>query len=73
MERPGWEYLFLTTDLASGERLLTRWVNGDEVANWKQGKPAFQTTMDLGAQGWELITVEAFGTRHSTMIFKRPI
>jgi len=68
-----WDYLFVITDLAGGDRLLVRWINGQELPNWKQSPPAFEFVKSLGLQGWELVTVDSFGMRHTTLIFKRPI
>lgn len=67
-----WEYLVVRIDLAGGDRPLVRWVNGQEVENWKQSPPIWDRLNEYGAEGWELIGFELFGTRHTSMVLKRP-
>lgn len=66
-----WEYLVAVVDLASGDRPCIRWLNGEEVPNWKQ-TPYHVHLNQLGALGWELVTLNLIGTRHQSFVFKRP-
>lgn len=67
-----WEYLVVAIDLAGGDRPLVRWINGVEVESWKQGGQLHERLNQFGAEGWELVTTELFGTRVPRMVFKRP-
>ena len=59
----GWEYIVLTTDRTgrSDAPFAVRWVNGQEMANWK-------ATLELavlngyGRIGWELTTIVSTST-----------
>ena len=68
-----WEYLVVRIDLAGDERPIVRWINGNEVENWKQGAPIWDRLNQFGSEGWELIGFELFGTRHTSMVLKRPL
>jgi hypothetical protein len=67
-----WEYMTVASDLAGGDRPLVRWINGAEVENWKQGPQLHERLNQFGADGWELVTVDLFGTRLPRMVFIRP-
>ncbi len=65
MER--WEYLHIIMDVGAKGRVVARSANWEELPDWRKGKLFSEYLNDLGAQGWELVAVEA--TRY---IFKRP-
>lgn len=67
-----WEYLVVALDLVAGERPVVRWVNGQEVDDWKRGGSVWDYLNGLGDVGWELIGFELFGRRHTSMVLKRP-
>lgn len=67
-----WEYLVVRIDLAGGDRPIVRWIGDKEVENWKQQPPIWQQLNTYGEEGWELIGFELFGSRHTSMVFKRP-
>jgi hypothetical protein len=67
-----WEYLVLRIDLAGGDRPLIRWVGSTEIENWKQTPPIWDRLNEYGDQGWELVGFELFGTRHTSVVMKRP-
>lgn len=66
-----WEYLVVMLDLAGGDRPLVRWINDQEVEQWKQGQPLHTRLNEFGAQGRKLVTAELFGTRLPRLVFKR--
>lgn len=66
-----WEYMVVALDLAGGDRPTIRWVNGQEVENWKIGPPIWERLNGFGNDGWELIGFELFGKRHTSMVLKR--
>jgi hypothetical protein len=66
-----WEHLVVRIDLAGGDCPIARWVNGVEVENWKQHPDIWVRMNEFGDARWELIGFELFGTRHTSMIFKR--
>lgn len=67
-----WEYLVLRVDLVLGERPLIRWIGSTEVENGKQSAPIWDRLNEYGDQGWERIGFEPFGTRHTSVVLKRP-
>lgn len=67
-----WEYMVVALDLLRGDQPTVRWINGKEVENWKQGAPVWERLNSFGDDGWDLIGFELFGTRHTSMVFKRP-
>ena len=76
-----WDYLFIVVDYEHGNHEgRPRYVNGQELPDWKQGPNIFGVMNQLGWQGWELVSNPvAFGlgypikkelTKHP-MIFRR--
>lgn len=63
-----WEYIFVRVDMARGTR-RPRYVNGEQLQNWKQGVSISEYANELGSQGWELIGSSVAGFE---LIFKRP-
>ena len=84
-----WEYLFAVAEVhaAWGEEIWRpRWVNGEELREWKRGPTVQQFANQLGQEGWELVQVGPGGDRGYTiattaavglsplpMFFKRPL
>ena len=71
-----WEYLFVVAHWVNQE-WHPRYLNGNEISNWKSSKQLYGFSNDLGNDGWEL-TGTAYtdeGTGMGTvarLIFKRP-
>ena len=65
--------MFITADFASGE-WVPKAIDGQDLANWRQGPTMYEYTNQLGAEGWELVTVSHTGQRdiYDRFIFKRP-
>jgi len=49
-----WEYLYVIFDF-HWENPLPRWINGQEIKNWKKAS-FYDTLTNYGENGWELIT-----------------
>jgi hypothetical protein len=58
----GWEYIVLTTDRTgrSDAPFAVRWVNGQEMANWKANLE-LAVLNGYGRIGWELTTIVGTG------------
>jgi hypothetical protein len=70
-----WEYQFVSGD-TQGDIWYPRWVNGQELPNWKKGPTLYAYANQLGEQGWELVVARytggaGYGTV-ARLIFKRP-
>ena len=50
-----WEYLFVGADWANHTWRI-KYVNGKEVANWKNSTTLFDYSNKLGNEGWELVS-----------------
>ena len=84
-----WEYLFVVAEPhgAWGEEIWrARWVNGEELPNWRKGPTLHEYANRLGQEGWELVQVGPGGDRGYTlgaassvgvsplpMLFRRPL
>ncbi len=73
-----WDYLFTVVDSENGnDPGRPRYINGQELPNWKQGQSIFGVMNQLQWQGWELVS-GGLGypikkrLSQSPMIFKRP-
>lgn len=71
-----WEYLFVGAEEA-GRNIRPRYINDQEVPNWKKGQTLFAYANEMGKQGWELVSApytgdHVYGTK-PRLIFKRPI
>jgi hypothetical protein len=69
-----WEYLRLSMDVDKGK---PRWVNGEELPNWKNEGSVIQYCNRLGDQGWEAISeivkyYSGGGVMEYWILFKRP-
>jgi len=75
-----WEYVFVVPDYGK-VGWLPRYVNGEELPDWKNGKSFYTYANELGKQGWELIATSYNSKQnlgntissHYLMTFKRPI
>lgn len=77
-----WDYLFIVVDKENiYDPGRPRYVNGQELPNWKQGESIFGVMNWLGWQGWELVSNPiAFGLAYPIrkqfaqlpMVFRRP-
>lgn len=59
-----WEYVVATTQAGDGR---IRWINGQEVRDWKKSSHWIDALNQFGDEGWELVQQEG-----STLTFKRP-
>jgi hypothetical protein len=68
-----WEYLFLeASPYPFGDKLISLYVNGEELRDWKQGSLHLFVTQ-LGDEGWELVALHHDSKYdHNYLIFKRP-
>ncbi len=53
-----WEYWTVVFD-AANKAMRPRWVNDQELPDWKKGTVKFEYLNQLGNQGWELVAVSA--------------
>jgi len=69
----GWEYIVLTTDRTgrSDAPFAVRWVNGQEMANWKANLE-LAVLNGYGRIGWELITIVGAAFNFNYYL-KRPV
>ncbi len=73
-----WDYLFIVVDSENvHDPGRPRYVNGQELPNWKQGQSIFGVMNQLQWQGWELVS-GGLGypikkqLSQNPIIFKRP-
>jgi len=70
-----WEYLFVTGEFANGE-WVARYVNEKELTNWTTGPSIYETSNQLGAEGWELVNLATASRTDKPvsfrLVFKRP-
>jgi hypothetical protein len=64
-----WDYLFVVV-----QENLPRYVNGEQLPDWKKGQSIFQFVKQLGVEGWELVSAPmvSFRFQDASLIFKRP-
>ena len=70
-----WEYMFVVPE-HERDYLRPRYVNGQELPNWKKGQTIYEYMNQLGEQGWELVSAPYTATTNTgtvpRLIFKRP-
>jgi hypothetical protein len=70
-----WEYLFVVGEFANGE-WVARYINEKELANWASGPSIYQTSNQLGEDGWELVNLATAPRTDKPvsfrLVFKRP-
>ena len=69
-----WEYLFLTAEKTSG-KWFPRFVDGKELDGWDTGPSLYEYSNQIGAKGWELVSVNWQAKEdmtHHRFVFKRP-
>ena len=69
-----WEYLFVTAQLHAGS-WRPRYVNQQEVREWKRGSSVSEFSNELGGDGWELVNLVISVTvnyENYRLVFKRP-
>lgn len=73
-----WEYMTVIVAVqyggaAEADLWRARFINGQEVENWKASPPVTQLMNQWGADGWELIGITPVPSGNLyRMIFKRP-
>ena len=70
-----WECLFVSCDDFQG-CWLPRNVNGVEERDWTSGPTVYEWANARGAEGWELVNLNAYGLRYDQLyrlVFKRPV
>ena len=76
MDMQNWEYLFITCDYVNDD-WHPRYVNSQELKDWKKTLPLPEFSNTLGQEGWELINLSTQGAGDKTyiyrLVFKRPI
>lgn len=74
-----WEYLFVTAEYEK-DQWRPKYVNGQELRDWKKGPFIHDYSNQLGEQGWEIVsfgytaTANQFGRTAATwyrLVFKR--
>jgi hypothetical protein len=77
-----WEYKFVTCDSpvyqVEGWKRKPRWIDGQEIAGWKDGPWIYEYANQHGEEGWELVSVvinraDDGISDNPQYIFKRPI
>ncbi len=71
-----WEYLFVTC-IYHNDDWRPKYVNGQEVRDWKRGPSISEFSNRIGLDGWELVNLmtghtESGGTEAYRLVFKRP-
>lgn len=71
-----WEYVFVTCEYANDD-WQPRFVNGEELRDWQDGPPMYAFTNEMGAHGWELVSVAVPSNGQGIavdirLVFKRP-
>jgi len=76
-----WEYTFITCDSPEfqieGWKRKPRWVDGQELRDWKNGPWIYEFSNQYGDEGWELVSAVINRAIDATSdnplyIFKRP-
>ncbi|HEX9016632.1 MAG TPA: hypothetical protein VF960_11640 [Chloroflexota bacterium] len=65
-----WEYTFVVAEPygAYGEEVWRpRWVNGEELPDWKKGEGLQKFCNRLGSEGWEMVQIGPGGDRGYTL------
>jgi hypothetical protein len=65
-----WEYMFVVAETLGsyGEEIWRpRWVNGEELQDWKRGQGLHKFCNQIGGEGWELVQVGPGGDRGYTL------
>lgn len=67
-----WDYLTVRLDGAGNYDLAPRWVNGQELRDWKEvDLPTFLS--QAGEEGWEMVgTLNVSTANYAMLFFKRP-
>jgi hypothetical protein len=71
-----WEYLFVSCSNNRGE-WRPRYINGQEVANWRSGPSVYAYSNEIGPDGWELVNLatgesQSGNTESYRLVFKKP-
>ncbi len=73
-----WEYLWVRCDQVAIGQWRPRWVNQEELHNWKEQPDLPTYTNWLGDKGWELVStmmtpaLPSHGGMDFRLVFKRP-
>jgi hypothetical protein len=67
MQMQNWDYLFVM-----GEDGHPRYVNGQEIPNWKEGPTMFGAMNHLIWKGWKLVSHPSIFGLGNPLIFRRP-
>ena len=70
-----WEYLFVVCEYQNDD-WRPKYMNGQELRDWKRGPSVSDFSNQIGADGWELVNlmtgVNQFGeTKSYRLVFKR--
>lgn len=67
-----WDYLTVMLGSVDGFNLAPRWLNGQELQDWKKvDLPTFLS--QVGQEGWEMVgTLAVSRANYATLFFKRP-
>lgn len=71
-----WEYLFVGCETHNND-WRPRYVNGQELRDWKRGSSISDFSNQIGAEGWELVNLmtghnQLGSTTNYRLVFKRP-
>jgi hypothetical protein len=71
-----WEYMYVSCAKTEQGDWKFAWVNGNQVPNWHAGRSIYQSSNDVGEQGWELasqdLQMEYNNLVAIRLVFKRP-
>ncbi len=68
-----WEYLTIVLDSAGSYNLISRWISGQELRDWKKGNLS-AVLSQLGRDCWEMVgTLTVSSYNYATLFFKRPL